>query len=176
MSVRRTALVLSVLLTLTACAEVGSLEVADEVTWPGEKMRTFEDTGIVYPRWLFNKPEHYEFSPAVSNFDPVNDHPMQWDGQDWDPSMWRAGDDPRTVLRRLYIVRFFTAQYGERGVPVVELGPRFWKASDLDRRRGLKLLADHTQVFAQGHARIVLRDWHTKKEVGVFTPKGMQLL
>lgn len=164
-------------LVLSACA-MEDIEIAPEVTWPSEGERTENRsiTGeILYPKWLLQLPEHYEFLPRRSNFDNKHDHPAQWEGQDWDPEMWGDGQTPELVLRRLYSVRVFNAQYSEEGVPVLELGPKFWKLSDLDRRRGIKLLADHTHVLEQGHERIVLRDWYTKDNIGIYNAKGMFL-
>lgn len=130
---------------------------------------------IIYPDWLMQVPEHYEFTPLKSNHDPQNDHPAQWAGQDWDPSMWNKDWTPELAIRRFYAVRIFSAQYAEKNVPVLELGPTFWKLSDLDRRRAVKLLADYTHVLGQGHAMIVLRDWKTKDNLGEYTAKGMYL-
>lgn len=161
---------------MSGCAEVGTIEVADGTYYPVERERTVANSSVVYPSWLFDKPEHYEFSTAVSNHDPKHQHPAQWAGQEWDPAMWNAETTPEAVLRRLYAVRVFSAQYQEKATPVLEVGPTFWKVSDQDRRRALKLLADHTQVLAAGgQSRIVLRDWYTKDNVGTYDAKGMQL-
>lgn len=60
-------------------------------------------------------------------------------------------------------------------MPVLELGPTFYKISDLDQRRALKLLADFpfTGVFNEGFLVVEPRDWHTAEIVGTYTPKGM---
>jgi hypothetical protein len=60
-------------------------------------------------------------------------------------------------------------------IPVLEVGPTFYKLSDLDQRRALKLLAQYTEVFERGYTQIDLRDWKTRSSVGHFTPKGMFL-
>jgi hypothetical protein len=131
---------------------------------------------IIYPQWVMETPEHYEFSPLKSNHDPQTDMPEQWAGQDWDTSKWDGKDQtPQLAIRRFYAVRIFTAQYAEHRVPVLELGPRFWQLSDLDRRRAIKLVAEHTHVFEKGAKTIVLRDWKTKDNIGEYTPKGMYL-
>jgi hypothetical protein len=133
---------------------------------------------IIYPDWMFSKPEHYEFLPLVSNHDPKNQHPQQWDGQDWEPAAWNSQQwTPEIVIRNLYANGTFYKQYtrGKSKMPVLEVGPTFFKLSDLDRRRSLKLLAEQSQVFERGHAMIELRDWRTREVVGDYTKAGMHL-
>lgn len=145
----------------------------------GEENRTVNRavTGdVIHPQWLMALPEHYEFLPATSNNDPQHRHPAQWAGQDWDPSMWGANWTPETTVQRFFQGRVFHRQYTRNGkMPVLEVGPTFWKLSDLDRRRSLKLLADYSDVFGKGFQMIELRDWYTRKIVGSYTEKGMLL-
>lgn len=146
-----------------------------------EEMRTANRTATgehIYPEWVLELPEHYEFLPYTSNHDPQNDHPQQWQGQDWDPSMWNAQWTPETAVHKFYQARIFTRQYmtrGKNGLPVLELGPTFFKISDLDQRRTLKLLVDDSGVLADGFDVVVLKDWYTKDVVGSYTARGMQL-
>ncbi|MDD9901458.1 MAG: hypothetical protein OXT65_10800 [Alphaproteobacteria bacterium] len=130
---------------------------------------------IFYPKWVLNVPEHYEFLPQVSNHDAQHRHPAQWEGRDWDPTLWSPGWTPEQAVDNFFRARIFKAQYMVKGMPVLELGPKFFRLSDLDRRRTLKLLADTTGVFDNGHKAFMLRDWYTKDIVGNYTPKGMFL-
>lgn len=130
------------------------------------------------PQHFYDKPEHYGFKPGVSEWDPHHKHPQQWDGQDWDPSMWNKDWTPEIALNKAFHARIFERQYMRKGkppVPVLELGPKFYKLSDLDQRRYLKLLADYTNVFGEGFPIVQLNDWHTQKIIGTYTPKGMFL-
>ncbi|MCC7037473.1 MAG: hypothetical protein IT560_09235, partial [Alphaproteobacteria bacterium] len=80
------------------------------------------------------------------------------------------------TLNKFFKARIFERQFMRKGkppVPVLELGPTFYKISDLDQRRALKLLADFTGVFNEGFPVVELRDWHTAEIVGTYTPKGM---
>ncbi len=133
--------------------------------------------GIVpNPLWLTARPDHYEFTPLVSNQDPQNQHPAAWDGQDWDSSQWGANWTPDVAVQKFFQARIFERQYMDAAsTPVVELGPTFYKLSDLDRRRTLKLLTEQTAVFKKGHSVVELVDWSTHKIVGTCTPKGMFL-
>ncbi len=135
----------------------------------------------LYPDWIFNKPDHYEFSPLVSNSDPLTQHPDQWDGQDWDPSKWGPGWTPEIALQKFFSARVFEKQYIDKGfmsgteMPVVELGPTFYKLSDLDQRRTLKLLSDQMGYFQSGYSSVKLIDWYTHDIIGTYTAKGMFL-
>jgi hypothetical protein len=129
-----------------------------------------------YPDWLTVKPPHYEFSALVSNSDPLTQHPNQWDGQDWDPNQWGPGWTTEAVLKKFFKARIFTKRYMSRNnIPAVELGPTFYKLSDLDQRRTLKLLTDQGNIFGQGYQTVHLVDWSTHDVIGVYTPKGMFL-
>ncbi len=129
----------------------------------------------VYPDWLFDKPDHYEFSSSVSNSDPLTQHPHQWDGQDWDPKKWNYQWTPEIALQKFFQARIFVKQYVNwHATPVVELGPTFYKLSDLDQRRTLKLLVDQTGVL-QDNSAVQLNDWYTHDPVGIYTAKGMFL-
>ena len=131
---------------------------------------------VITPDWIFEKPDHYEFTPLVSNQDPQNQHPGAWEGQDWDPSKWGPDWTPDIAIQKFFRARIFEKQYMAAGqMPVVELGPTFYKLSDLDQRRTLKLLTDRYEIFKSGHKVVELEDWSTHDIVGTYTPKGLFL-
>lgn len=131
---------------------------------------------IVYPSRIFNKPEFYEFTPLVSNHDVQNTMASQWDGQDWDTSAWNDLWTPDVAVKKLFENGTFTKQSTRgKSIAVLNVGPTFYQLSDLDRRRSLKLVADTSKLFDSGFALIELRDWHTNKVVGSYSPKGMYL-
>lgn len=156
----------------------------------GSDTRTANRTAdglTIWPAWVFARPAHYDFLPMRSNHDSQHQHPQQWDGQDWDPAAWDGETwTPKTALKKFYKNRTFHKQYMagakrinnpkvQAQIPVLEVGPMFYKLSDLDQRRALKLLADYTQVFEGGHTMIQLLDWQTHEDVGSYTPQGMYL-
>lgn len=171
-------LVLPLMLSLAACA-----------SWeetPRETRTVNRDVvgDVFYPDFLTDKPEFYEFSPAVSNHDPQNQHPQQWAGQDWETSAWNKHWTPERAVKYFFANKVFHAQKdrsnfllrnSDRGpISVLEVGPNFYKISDLDQRRSLKLYADYTEVFTR-YKMIELRDWKTGQAIGAYTQRGMQL-
>lgn len=150
-----------------------------------EESRTNNRTpsgAVLYPQWVFDRPEHYEFLPLTSNHDAQNDHSAQWQGQDWDTTQWnKAQWTPEIAVNQFFAAGIFARQYLREGTsgaiwtPVLEVGPRFYQLSALDQRRCLKLMADYTNVFGNNYSLIDLRDWHTRKSIGHYTPQGLYL-
>lgn len=172
--------ILSAAIVAAVAMPLGAAFAADDYVSPfADQDRT---TGrsvngdMLYPKWLLQHPEHYEFSPLISNHDPQNRHPAQWEGQDWDPSMWNENWTPEKTIDRLFQNGVFAKQFIRReAVPVLVLGPTFFKLSDLDQRRSIKLVTDYSDLFNRGYEMVELRDWHSGKTVGSYTHKGMQL-
>ena len=129
-----------------------------------------------FPAWILATPPHDEFTSRVSNQDVQRQHPAATAGQEWDTKAWTAGWTPEIAIHKFFKARIFNDQYMRRGgIPVVELGPAFYKLSDLDQRRTLKLLTDYFDVFGQGYDVFELGDWSTRDMVGTYTRKGMLL-
>ncbi len=131
----------------------------------------------IYPQAFFNRKPFHEFLPGESNWDPQHRHPDQWLGQDWDASMWNKNWTPEQTITYLYRARVFDSQTMDEDlkVPVLFLGPTFYKISDLDRRRAVKFLVDQSEIFNKGFSMVVLRDWYTKKTIGNYTANGLYL-
>jgi hypothetical protein len=145
-----------------------------EALWPAPERTANRSVSarILYPKWILQTEEFPEYNPARSNRAA---HPAQWEGQDWDPAMWNKDWTPETAVRKFREADIIHAQYFEKNMPVVETGTMFYKISDLDRRRVLKLFADYSGVFAKGYKTITLRDWKTHEVVGTYSEKGMLL-
>jgi len=133
----------------------------------------------IYPAWLLERPEHYEFLPDTSNHDPLHQHSMQWQGQDWAPENWHERWTPEIAIRKFYEAGIFARQYrrkrGGGHLLVLDLGPTFFKISELDQQRTLKLLTDTEGVFDAGYPVVELRDAYSGRIVGSYTPTGLQL-
>lgn len=128
------------------------------------------------PCWIYARPEHYEFTPLVSNRDPQNEHPAAFNGQDWDPAAWGSAWTPDKAVEKFFESRIFERRYVTKGgVPVVELGPTFYSLSGQDQSRTLKLMTDRAGIFRKGVSAVELTDWSTHDIVGVYTPQGLFL-
>ncbi len=128
-----------------------------------------------YPDYMIKRPNYYEFTPMVSNHDPVNNHDAQWAGQDWDTAKWPNGWTADVALRKFYAAGIFTRQNIGGGAREVTLGPTFYTLSKLDQNRTLKLLTDQAGAFSGTQAPVILRDHATRKMVGSYSPTGLQM-
>ncbi len=128
-----------------------------------------------YPDWMIKRPNYYEFTPMVSNHDPVNNHDAQFAGQDWDTAKWPKGWTADSAMRKFYAAGIFTRQNIGGGKREVTLGATFFTLSKLDQNRTLKLLTDQVGAFSGTQAPVILRDHGTGDVVGSYSPTGLQL-
>ena len=125
---------------------------------------------------LFKKQEHYEFSPNVSNWNIQQEFPPAWDNQDWEKKSWNKEWSATNSLKKLFEGNILKKYYIKKDkIPVLELGPVFYKLSDLDRRRSVKLFVDESDIFNAGYNIIELVDWSTHEIVGSYTKQGILL-
>ncbi|MBU6474666.1 MAG: hypothetical protein KGL10_00215 [Alphaproteobacteria bacterium] len=159
---------------VSACAPTAPETAFNE---PDRTANRSVSAASVQPGWMFNTPDYYEFSPLVSNSDPMTQHPHQWDGQNWNTAKWNPRWTPTIAIRKFYNAGIFAAgQPLEPWTkPTVVLGPTFYQLSDLDQRRTLKLLVDYMAYLKEGYSYVSLVDWHTKDVVGAYTAQGMFL-
>ena len=139
----------------------------------------------------FHKEEWQKTLPKV--WDPINKHPEQWKksgskkSHDWEPRLWNmdanstinsdevADAQSMHYLQNFYKNRIFHKQYvDENGLLILEVGPKYYKLADVDKRRTVKLLADGFKVFERGQVGFQLRDWHNHKLIGNYTSRGLQ--
>lgn len=175
----RFTLPLIVLSMLIASPAVMARDYADLYANPDTDRTANRGVGgiIPMPEKFFKLPEHSEFLPSNSNHHPQYDHPQQWVGQDWDPSAWNEKQwTPDIAIRKFYENRTIHKTYLRYDkMPVMEVGPTFYKLSDLDQRRMLKLITDTDGVFEGGFEMVELRDWQDHKVIGSYTRQGLTL-
>jgi len=150
------------------------------------------------PKPIFQLPEHYRFSPNLSNWDSETMHPEAFYGQDWDKDKWGSGWTPKRAVKNFFKSGIFIKQYlksykktirlvdkkrrhffaikkKKKYVPVLELGPVFYQLSDQDQRRSLQLVAEQSNILSKTYQIIVLVDWKTKEIIGSYSNQGMFL-
>lgn len=126
-----------------------------------------------WPDWMMDRPQYFEFTPMISNHDAQNQHPGQWAGQEWDTAKWPRGWTAQKALEKFKQGGIF-AGYNAKDRDIL-LGPTFYKLSQLDQNRTLKLLTDQTGAFAQTPAPVLLRDHVTREIIGSYSPTGLQM-
>lgn len=125
--------------------------------------------------WDFTHWEHLDFVPYLEN--GTDPHNAQWERSPWKPRHWtqqRGGKDGR-VIEALYRADILRDQYEDDGLPVLEVGPGFYKLGGEDKRR-VTAMVDRAYGITTGrpYGLYMIYDWRTKKPVGSYTYYGLQ--
>lgn len=132
--------------------------------------------------WMFGWwPGHWEWT-SYKKFHPYLENGKQTQNQQWAAEDWYVQDWLSQYENEFALIDgFFKAdilrkQTSDDNVPVLIVGPQFYHLGGLDKRRVLTTLDEVYGITASGeHPAIILKDWHTKREIGIFTKDGLQL-
>ena len=116
-----------------------------------------------------------EFQPMLEN--GKHPHPAQWATEDWYAEDWISQRPSGLALVQGYyngdIIR---DQDVDDDMPVLIVGPNFYRLSGYDKRRVVHTIdVVYGVTRAQPNAAIMLKDWHTRRPIGVFTRDGLSL-
>ncbi len=116
-----------------------------------------------------------KFVPYLEN--GQHPHPQEWTKESWSASDWtqqrKNGLDLVSGFYRGDIIR---NQSVEDGVAVVTVGPNFYRIGSKEKHRVIASIDDVYGVTAQNDQGVILlRDWHTRRDVGLFTKSGLTL-
>lgn len=130
--------------------------------------------------WYFGWwPSHWRdlnFSKPYTE-DGKTPHNSQWDRQDWEPQDWIAQrKDAMTLIDGFYRAGILSGQYVKDDIPVLEVGPNFWRLGGQDRRRVAKTVDHVYQITAAKEFGLFhLVDGETGKVIGHYTKDGLQI-
>jgi hypothetical protein len=104
-------------------------------------------------------------------------HPAQWATKDWYAEDWisqrRSGLD---LVQGFYKSDIIRNQDVDDDIAILIVGPNFYRLSGYDKRRVVHTIdVVYGVTKAQPDATIELRDWHTRRPIGVFTNQGLML-
>ena len=116
-----------------------------------------------------------KFQPYLENGKHTQN--QQWAAEDWYVQDWISQNkDGFTLIDGFFRSDILREQTESDNVPVLIVGPNFYRLGGLDKRRVLTTLDSVYGITAGGeHPLIILKDWNTKKEIGLFTKEGLQL-
>lgn len=119
--------------------------------------------------------DYKKFNPYLEN--GQHPHPEQWQKDDWRPQDWiqqrKTGLD---LIQGFYRADIIRDQDIVDNVPVVTVGPNFYHLGGQDKRRVIASINDVYGVTAQREdGTILLKDWHTRMEIGLFTKHGLTI-
>lgn len=124
-------------------------------------------------------PQHWmsqDFVPYIDN--PKQTHNSQWNDDHWTPADWAAqrGGDGMNVISGFYKADILRSQFVDDEIPVVEVGPAFYMLGGHDKRRVMETIDSEFNITtAKENGMFMLRDWHTKRDIGSYTSHGLQL-
>lgn len=123
--------------------------------------------------WLWTS--HENFNSYLE--DGKHTQNQQWANEDWYVQDWTSQyPDQYALIDGFFKSDILREQTEDSDVPVLIVGPNFYRLGGLDKRRVVTTLDSVYGITERNeYAMIVLKDWHTKKEIGVFTKEGLQL-
>jgi hypothetical protein len=133
--------------------------------------------GAVFGWW----PGHDEWT-SYKKFNPYlekgkDTQNQQWGAEDWYVQDWLSqNEDNIGLIDGFFRTDILREQTSEDDVPVLIVGPQFYRLGGFDKRRVVTTLDTVYGITEKAtHPIIVLKDWHTKREIGLFSKDGLQL-
>ena len=126
--------------------------------------------------WWPNHWKNQDFQYHLEN--GKHPHNSQWNKSLWTPEHWTARHDGNgeRLIHDWYHAGIITGQYDEHDVPVVEVGPGFYRLGGEDKRR-VAATIDHVYGITamSDNSLFMLYDWNSKKPIGLYTRYGLQM-
>lgn len=132
--------------------------------------------------WMFGWAANHDEWTHAKKFNPhlengKHPHITQWADEDWYAQDWisqRNGDGMK-LIRDFYTTEIIHDQDEEGGVPVLVVGPSFYRLSGFDKRRVVQTVdAVYGITRKNPNAVMLVRDWHTERAIGVYNEYGLQ--
>ena len=119
--------------------------------------------------------EYKEYAPYLEN--AKHPHPNQWEYDDWQVGDWLSQrSSGEAMVRNFYIADIIRDQITDDDVPVVIVGPNFYRLGGYDKRRVIASIdAVYGVTASSQNGAMMVRDWHTHQDIGTFTKYGLTL-
>lgn len=127
--------------------------------------------------WADKATSRYPFYTVPYLENPAHVQVPQWAHENWYAEDWTSQKSGLELVKGFYdadILRNQTKAIS--GVPILVVGPNFYRLSGYDKRR-VSHIVDVTYgiTSAKPDGAFLLRDWHTRKPIGVFDQNGLRL-
>lgn len=119
--------------------------------------------------------EYKKFNPYLEKGKETQN--QQWAREDWYVQDWVSQyEDEFKLIDGFFKADILRQQTSDGDVPVLIVGPQFYRLGGLDKRRVVTTLDAVYGITDRGtHPVIVLKDWHTEREIGLFDKNGLQI-
>lgn len=99
-------------------------------------------------------------------------HKEEWFVQDW-VAQHESG---RELIAGFYRSDILREQTAKDGKPVLVVGPQFYRLSGYDKRRVITSVDSVYGITERGASSVILlHDWKTRRQIGVYGKDGLQL-
>ncbi len=144
---------------------------ADALAKPKNNFLFFQAWPSGHEAWT----SYTKFQPYLENM--KHPHNTQWAGYGWYAEDWTSASRSKLdLVNGFYTADIIRDQEMDDDVPVLVVGPSFYRLSGLDKRRVVTTVDTVYGVTKSGsHRTIQLRDWNTKMPIGIYTERGLQL-
>ena len=101
----------------------------------------------------------------------------QWDEEDWYVQDWISqNEDGFKLIDGWFKTDILHELDTDDDVPNLVVGPMFYRLGGFDKRRVVTTLDAVYGVTEKGaHPIILLEDWKTRRQIGIYTKDGLQL-
>lgn len=129
--------------------------------------------------WIFGwNSDHWykqDFQPYLEN--GHHPHNSQWDNKDWEPEDWIAQrSTSHELVDGFYRANIIDEQLICDDIPVLKVGPGFYRLGGHDKRRVTETLDHIYQITSRSQNGVfMLRDWKSNKTIGSYTKYGLQI-
>ncbi len=145
------------------------LKIASSLSWAdGGHQNTYGGNHHV------DAPSHESYQPHLENARHIQ--LPQWERKSWYVENWLAQRDAMDLIEGFYKADIFRDQYEEKlQLPVLIVGPSFYRLSGYDKRRVTTMLDNVYGVTQSTDGAYILKDWFTRATIGVFDQEGLRL-
>jgi len=120
-------------------------------------------------------PEYKDYHPYLENGKETQN--QQWANEDWYVQDWvsqRPGD--MALIDGFFKSDIIRSQTVDRGVPTLVVGSNFYRLGGFDKRRIITTIDAVYGITESGPRNVILlKDWKTNAQIGVFTKDGLQI-
>lgn len=116
--------------------------------------------------WKSVNRANMDFSPYLD--DPINSHPSYNENRDWQPEHWLSQFDggAEEFIKKGYKAQIIHKQDTRDGVPVLIVGPNFYRLSAYDQRRYVRTIDYIYGMTSTAPHVMMVRDWKSDHVVG----------
>lgn len=111
-------------------------------------------------------------------WDEKHHHPLAWRGGDWDLDNYEMQDrwGRAALIDRMYATGILKRQYARKHVATLEVGETFFRLSEQDKHRFMKVVADHYGILESRYGWFEIREYRSHVLVGHYTVDGLLLM